>query len=313
MKSADTQHGEVSYRSILIGLLAGICAIGLMACSSDDDDDDDDAPVSIDGNEGESSGSLEPDERVEYWVLSPEEADGVSASASGGSHMLGLNRHGGGSCSMAGGTCSMNNVGGENEWTVSVENISDEAFDYEVSVWLSPDDQEYEGFEMERVDEDDDRGAADVAETSEELVEDRSDIASTHLPIIADVLDKAAGQEQEKQVYDLSEDGHEFGEVTVLVKDQQGTREVRFYGNVGEFGAGEKFATKPDAPMVFDSHSGELIEGRFWSFAEGALSHGRAGQDTGTPADLQVVTEPGPFTDEVQIEEMERREVLEAR
>jgi len=295
---------ESSHKAILVWLLLGFLSFALLACGSDSDDDGDNGGgISLDGNEAESSGDLAPDETSEYLATIPEEADTIYAATEevGEQYILSLSRVGGGSSSRGGSGAhevSMNNVG-DNEYRILVSNASEVDISYGLSVWLDPEDVD---LELEKVEDDGDRSAVLQAAAPSSDAQTRSDTSSEHLPVIADVLRKAAEQKEERAVYNVHDNNQLIGDVTVYVDTHQSVKEVRFYGRIKSEGTDQRFATEPDAPVRLHGNSSKPTEGRFWVFAHGGLSAGLMGQDTGTAADAQLITEPGPFVEEVQIE-----------
>lgn len=301
----------ISRKGVLMSLVLGFIAMSLMACIDDDDDNGD--GVSVDGSEADSSGTLAPDETDLYLAKVPEDADAIYVATEevDHQHTLTLSRVGGGFSSRVSSgpqEASMANSG-ENEYEVSISNGSDEEMDYDLAVWLEPDDVE---LELEQIEEDDDRSGTAAAAVPGDRVQSQFDAASAQLPMIAAVIEEAAIQEEGKGVYELHEEEGRIGKVTVHVEPHRNGRAVRFYGQVEGAGPVQQFATDADAVLLLQDDQDRPVKGEFWVLAEGGVSEGLLGQDTGTAKDLQLITRPGPLVKEARLDELKGEYTLKA-
>ncbi|MCP1727224.1 hypothetical protein J2T60_001189 [Natronospira proteinivora] len=329
-KEGGKMTQEESHRPIWIVLIAAVFSITLIACGSDsdngngDDNGDDngdpsgngegsDHGIVIDGHEAMTSGVLDPDETDEYLATVPEDAEVVYATTEevGHQYTLTLSRVDGGSSSRGGSgshEASINNFG-ENEYRILVSNASDEEIEYELTVYLDPEDVE---IELEEVDGDQSSAKAVTYASPTSNLENHFSAAGQQLPVIGDIINKAAIQTEERVVYDLHGEDRIIGDVTILVERGMAERQVRFYGRIEAEGTDQRFATHVDAPAVLDSETKHLLQGQFWVFAEGRISHGRMGHDTGTDSDVQLISKPGPMVKEVTLNELSSQHTLKA-
>lgn len=281
-------------------------SLSLSACT-DSDDDEDEEEETAEGSEVSMSSTVGTEVTNRYELSIPDGVEEleIRIPARDGAVMMEAEFEGGvTSCGRQGNSelsCEREDLD-EGVWEINVTHADDDDNDigYELIAEAQPEDLD---LELEIVDSH--RGFYGMASalTPDGVIAERFAQSREHLDILAGALKRAAGKTAGTASYRLDEDGSEIGRVTLIVADREEGREVRLYA-VREDAERQLMATEAAAPIVLNGQ-GDVVQGRLWNFAAGGFSEIRVGDETGTQADIQLLSQPGPLVEERRLESME--------
>lgn len=263
-------HGLLPVLTVTVGLFA------MTGC-----DDDDSSP----SNEDTTSVTLEGDEMAFFEVEVPEEADyfEIRMEVTDGAGSVRVDH--------PTGTRSSSRTEGDAS-TFDFDEPSAGVYGIEVSVWEFTDDIERTSVDLEAMIEPDDltveivpedsRGEATLA-TSELDVD--SDSTQGTLGLIRDIVDTAAGQGPGTVDYGIERDGESIGTASVHRQTDGGLAIA--------LDLAEKRVRSHGSPVTVDAYTGDLRAGQLRLRTGEGNAWIRLGDDTGTHADVEMLTKPG--------------------
>jgi hypothetical protein len=184
------------------------------------------------------------------------------------------------------------------EWYVEVFGWEYDPMDYTLSVTLWPSDLEASLWLLG------DHAAALTTNTlSLDANTERATAAQRFLPLLRVAADRARTLATGESAFGvITTDGRDLGKAILVVTDEDQQRRVRVKAVMADPQTGDRYVIQTDTrrPLIIDEHPGAPQDGIVSIRRKGDSTTVRLGTATGTGADIQLVTWPGPVTRELR-------------